>query len=278
MTILTEGLTRTFRGTGRSGRITAVDRLDLRVEPGEVVALLGPNGSGKSTTMKLLLGLLRPTAGRALVLGKPPGHRPTLRRVGYLPEETRLFPFLTARETVRFFGALAGLDRRSRRREADRRLAEFGLEEVAGRRVAGFSKGMGRRLGLAAALVGDPELLVFDEPTSGLDPVASAEVKALVRRLGREGRTVLLSSHLLADVEEVCDRIVLLGDGRLIREGPPGDLLALRDAFEARFVGEDEDLPERVKACIEGSGGREVSVRHATEDLESFFLRIFGRA
>ena len=273
--ILARGLTRVYRGGGRGKGVTALDGLDLTVRAGEVLGLLGPNGSGKSTTMKLLLGLTTPTRGTASVFGKPPGHRATLRRVGYLPEETRLFSFLTARETVRFFGALAGYPRARRKAEADRRLEEFGLAEVAHRRVKGFSKGMARRLGLACTLVGEPDLLMFDEPTSGLDPLAAAEVKDLIRRLKDEGRSVLLSSHLLADVQEVCDRIVLLGDGRLIREGPAKDLLALKEEYEARFRGHGDGFAERIREFIEQAGGEDVTVRHATEDLQSLFMRIF---
>jgi ABC-2 type transport system ATP-binding protein len=255
--ILAEGLTREFRAFRRRDRVLALDGLDLRVTQGEIVGLLGPNGSGKSTTMKLLLGLLRPTSGRASLFGRPAGNREALGKTGYLPEETRLFDRKAAAET------------------GDRLLEEFGLTDVADRRVAGFSKGMGRRLGLAASLAGDPPLLILDEPTSGLDPLGSAEVKALIRRLGGEGRTVLLSSHLLSDVEDVCDRIVLLGKGRLIRDGGPEELLTLREEWEVRFKGGDPDLAERVREFVRAEGGEEVLVQHPTEDLESLFLRIF---
>ncbi|MHC4470403.1 MAG: ABC transporter ATP-binding protein [Planctomycetota bacterium] len=273
--ILAEGLTREFRSIRRRDRVLALDRFDLRVTRGEVVGLLGPNGSGKSTTMKLLLGLIRPTSGRASLFGRPAGNREALHETGYLPEESRLFGFLTAKETLRLFGSLAGLDRRAAAGATEKLLGEFGLADVAERRVAGFSKGMSRRLGLAAALVGDPPLLILDEPTSGLDPLGSAEVKALIKRLGAEGRTVLLSSHLLSDVEDVCDRIVLLGKGRLISDGAPGELLALRDEWEVRFKGGEQGLAERVGEFIRSGGGEEVLVQHPTEDLESLFLRVF---
>ena len=277
-TIRTLGLTREFRTARRKDRVLALDHLDLAVRRGEVVALLGPNGSGKSTTMKLLLGLLAPTAGTAEVLGRPAGHRATLRRVGYLPEETRLFDFLTPRETLRFFGAVAGLPRRERAAQADALLEEVGLADVARRRTAGFSKGMARRLGLAAALVGRPEVLVLDEPTSGLDPLGSAEVKAKIRELRDAGSSVLLSSHLLSDVEDVCDRIAILGRGRLVREGPAEELLTLRDEWVVRFRGGAAGFPERVLDFIRAGGAEPMEARPAREDLESLFLRLFGAA
>jgi ABC-2 type transport system ATP-binding protein len=274
--ILATGLTREFRSLRARDRVLALDRLDLRVEPGEAVGLLGPNGSGKSTTIKLLLGLLRPTAGEATVLGRPAGDREALRRIGYLPEETRLFGFLTPLETVRFFAALAGVPRRERRDEARELLADLGLAEVSRRRVAGFSKGMTRRLGLASALVGDPRLLVFDEPTSGLDPLATTRMKDRIRRLKEEGRTVLLSSHLLSDVEDLCDRVVILGGGRTVREGPPEELLALKEEYELRFRGGGPEFAERVREYVLAGGAESATVRPAREDLQSLFLRLFG--
>ncbi len=269
-------LTREFRSSRRKDRVLALDRLSLSVPRGQVVGLLGPNGSGKSTTMKLLLGLLRPTAGSATVLGRPAGHRPTLRRVGYLPEETRLFDFLTARETLLFFGAIAGLPRRERAAQADALLADLGLAAVAQRRTAGFSKGMGRRLGLGATLMGRPELLILDEPTSGLDPLGSADLKERIRALRRQGVTVLLSSHLLADVEDVCDRIAILGRGRLVREGPADELLSLRDEYVVRFRGGAPGFVDRVKEFVAAGGAEPVEAGHAREDLETLFLRLFG--
>jgi len=275
--ILVQDLTRTFRSLRRKDTVVAVSGLSLEVGAGEVFALLGPNGSGKSTTMKVLLGLLRPTQGRVLLLGHPAGHRPTLRRVGYLPEETRLFEFLTGRETVRFFGALAGLSRREAAARADRLLDELDLEDAAGRRVGGYSKGMTRRLGLAAALVGEPEVLILDEPTSGLDPLAAAGVKERIRTLKEAGCTVLLSSHLLSDVEDLCDRIAVLGKGRLISEGDAGELLTLRDEFELRFRSGDPELPAKIRDLALSSGAESAEVCPAREDLESLFLRIFRK-
>jgi ABC-2 type transport system ATP-binding protein len=272
--VLTEGLTRVFRTRGK--RIRAVDGVDLVVPGGQVLGLLGPNGAGKSTTMKLLLGLIRPTSGSARLFGRPAGHRETLRRVGYLPEESRLFPWLTARETIRFFAGIAGLPGKAAKEEIDRRLEDVGLVDVADRRVRGFSKGMARRVSLAAALTGDPDLLVFDEPTSGLDPLAAEEMKERVRRLKGKGRTVVFSSHLLSDVREVCDRIVVLGSGRIVTDGPPEDLLRLKDEYELRFRSDHEGFAERLREFVSGAGAEVVSIGPATEGLSDLFLRLFG--
>jgi ABC-2 type transport system ATP-binding protein len=273
--IRTEELTREFRGRRRRERVLAVDRLSVSVAAGEVVGLLGPNGSGKSTTMKLLLGLVRPTSGAAFLFDKPAGDKEALRRVGYLPEESRLFDFLTPRETLRFFADLAGLSRKEGREVADRLIEEVGLAGAADRRVKGFSKGMARRLGLAAALVGDPDLLVFDEPTSGLDPLASAEMKERVFALKAAGRTVLFSSHLLSDVEAVCDRVLVMGGGKLVSEGRPEDLLALKDEYDLRFRSGEDGFAERVREYVAEHGGEVVALAPATEDLEGLFLRLF---
>jgi ABC-2 type transport system ATP-binding protein len=271
----TENLTREFRSLSRRDRVLALDGLTFSVAPGEVLGLLGPNGSGKSTTMKLLLGLLRPTRGTARLLGRAAGDREALAHVGYLPEESRLYPFLTARETVRFFARLAGLGRREVRTEADRQIEAAGLREAAARRVAGFSKGMTRRLGMACALVGEPEILILDEPTSGLDPLAAADMKDRVRALKAAGRTVLLSSHLLADVEDVCDRVLVLGDGRAVLEGDPAELLALKEEWEIRYRGGGPEFLARVEEFVREGGGEVRSTGHPREDLEALFLRLF---
>ncbi|MEN8148635.1 MAG: ABC transporter ATP-binding protein [Planctomycetota bacterium] len=273
--VLTEGLTREFRARGGGGRRLAVDDLTLSIPEGQVMGLLGPNGAGKSTTMKLLLGLLRPTAGRARLFGRPSGDRRILERVGYLPEESKLFPWLTARETIVFFARMAGLSRRDAGPEADRLLADVGMAADAGRRVERFSKGMARRVALAVALTGAPDLLIFDEPTSGLDPLAAGEMKDRVLRLKEEGRTVLFSSHLLADVADVCDRIVVLREGRLVSDGAPGDLLRLRDEYDLRFRSGEAGFEGRVRDFVTEAGGDVVSLDPATGGLADLFRRLF---
>lgn len=222
--------------------VRAVDGLDLEVSAGEVFGLLGPNGSGKSTTIKMILGLVRPTSGAIRLFGHDPQSLAARSRLGYLPELSFLHPFLTARETLLYYAGLCGLDRRTSRSRADALLEMVGLTGVAGRAVGGFSKGMARRVALASSLIGKPELLVLDEPTSGLDPVSTNEVKTLVKTLAQGGMTIFMTSHLLADAEDVCDRVCILNHGGKVAEGKVKEIgTSLRDFFLAK-VGEGRDF------------------------------------
>ncbi len=220
---------------GRPPRaVEAVAGVSFSVGKGEVYGLLGPNGSGKTTSIKILLGLLRPTGGEAFVLGLPGGDREARARIGYMPEESYLYPTLTARETLDLAGALFGMPRRARRARGEALLDEVGLSRAKDRLVRHLSKGMARRLLLAQALINDPAVLILDEPTSGLDPVGIREFKDRIRGFRAAGKTVLLSSHLLANVQDVCDRIAILVSGRVSREGALGPLLggrSLEDIF-----------------------------------------------
>ena len=209
------------------GRTTALDRLDLRVGRGELVGLLGPNGAGKTTAIKLLLGLARPTAGSGTVLGAPLGDRATRGRIGYLPELFRYQPWLRAREVLRLHTELARLPAERRDAAIDEALARVGLADRADDPVSGFSKGMQQRLGLGVALLGDPELILLDEPTSALDPIGRTDVRAIVRAARDRGATVILNSHLLTEVEQVCDRIVILHQGRVVASGSMDDVVAV---------------------------------------------------
>ncbi|MFM7133636.1 MAG: ABC transporter ATP-binding protein, partial [Planctomycetota bacterium] len=200
------GLTKTFSDFWMRATARAVDGIDFHIDRHEIFGLLGPNGSGKSTTIKMILGLLHRTRGKLVVFGRDPSDVEVKRRIGYLPEETYLYRFLNPEETLDYYGKLFGLDRRTRRRRTGELLDMVGLSQVAHRQAGEFSKGMARRLGLAQALVNDPELLILDEPTSGLDPIGTRQVKDLILELGRRGKTILLTSHLLADVEDVCSR------------------------------------------------------------------------
>ena len=252
-------------------RVHALRNLDLEIHRGEVLGLLGPNGSGKTTTIKLLLGLIRASAGDAFVFGRDPGDRAVKHRLGYLPEETHLYRFLNADETLRFFGRLFGLPRQILDERIDSLIAQVGLESARRRRLGEYSKGMARRLGLAQALINAPELVILDEPTSGLDPIGTAEVKDLIIDLRRRGTTVLLCSHLLADVEDVCDRIAILHRGRL-RECGPVDALLTRPG--QTVVTLDQPSPETLEAIRQATGGGPLSISHPRERLEERFRRI----
>ncbi len=236
-----EKVTRIFRDFWLRPTVKAVDGLDLAVRRGETFGLLGPNGSGKSTTIKMILGLLSPSSGKVELFGLPPRTVAARAKLGYLPELSYLHPFLTARETLAYYAGLCGLKRAVARERADELLRMVKLTDVANRPVAGFSKGMARRVALASALIGKPELLILDEPTSGLDPVSTREVKLLIKALAKNGMTILMTSHLLADAEDVCDRVMILNRGRAVAEGKVAELgESLEDFFLAKVGDADE--------------------------------------
>ncbi len=277
--IQTVGLTKVFRDFWGHARVRAVDDLNLEIQGREVYGLLGPNGSGKSTTIKMLLGLLFPSRGVAQVLGRPPGDVKTNHRIGYLPEESYLYPFLTARETLDFYGRLFELPRAERQRRIDSLLDMVGLQGVLRRPLGEYSKGMMRRIGLAQALINDPDLLILDEPTSGLDPIGTRQIKDLIAELGRRGKTVLLCSHLLADVEDVCDRIGILYGGKLREEGRVRELLAQKQQTQIRSGRLSEGAIQKIEKIIlsEYPDGA-VEVETPRERLEDHFLRIVSKA
>ncbi|MGD1084910.1 MAG: ABC transporter ATP-binding protein, partial [Verrucomicrobiota bacterium] len=244
------GLTKVFKDFWGRPKARAVDNVDFEVRRGEVFGLLGPNGSGKSTTVKLLLGLLHPTSGHIEVFGHSPRHVATKSLIGYLPEESYLYRFLDSRETLDFFGNLFDLPPSQRKRRAEELLKMVGLADVRTRVVGEFSKGMQRRIGLAQALINDPDLVILDEPTSGLDPIGCREVKDLIRALARRGKTVILSSHLLADVEDVCDRVVIYYGGRIQAMGSLRELLAKPDSIRITAPVLPRETLERVLSLI----------------------------
>ena len=237
-----EKVSKTFRDFWLRPTVAAVDALDLEVKRGEVFGLLGPNGSGKSTTIKMILGLLAPTSGKASLFGLPPSAKSARARLGYLPELSYLHPFLTARETLMYYAGLCSLSRREAKNRADQLLEMVKLTDVATRAVGGFSKGMARRVALASALIGKPELLVLDEPTSGLDPVSTKEVKTLVKALAKKGMTVLTTSHLLADSQDICDRVMILNHGKSVAEGKVAELGESLEEFFLAKVGSGDDF------------------------------------
>jgi ABC-2 type transport system ATP-binding protein len=277
LVVRAEGLTRVFHDFWGRPRVTAVAGLNLSLQRGEVVGLLGPNGAGKSTTVKLLLGLLRPTAGSIEVLGRPPRDVAAKERVGYLPEESYLWPFLTGAETLAFFARL--FDRGAPPERVAELLETVGLSGAADRRVGEYSKGMQRRVGLAQALINDPDLVILDEPTSGLDPLGRRDVKAIIAELAARGKTVLLCSHLLAEVEDVCHRVVILVDGRAVAGGALGELLAEPGRARLDLPAVDEPTAVRLLNTVrEVIGEGDVHLQTPQRSLESYFLEVIARA
>jgi len=275
--IVTENLTKVYRDFWGRASVRAVSNMNLQVEPGQVVGLLGPNGSGKTTTIKLLLGLIFPTEGRAMVLGRPAGDRQARRLIGFLPEESYLYRFLNAEQTLHFFGRLFGLSRPERRRRIDKLLELVGLDKRAAKRPIGtYSKGMARRIGLAQALINDPELVILDEPTTGLDPLGVIEMKALIKRFRRLGKTVLLSSHLLADVDAVCDRLVVLSRGSIIEQGLVNELLEMKDVYELHARNVSVETQRRLVEMVESSGAEVLESGHKRARLEDLFKRVIA--
>ncbi len=270
------GLVKVFRDFWRRPRVRAVDGLDLQIGRGEVFGLLGPNGSGKSTTIKILLGLLFPTKGIVRVLGQKPGDLQTRKKIGFLPEESPLYPYLNASETLNYYGRLFGYDRSSRRKRTELLLELVGLDAVKERAVGEFSKGMRRRLGLAQALINDPELLILDEPTSGLDPIGTRQVKDLIFELKQRGKTVLLSSHLLADVEDVCDRIAILYGGKKQIEGSCRELLTEGNSTQIELSTSDPATVDSLVTLLKEHGGdsTNISLKKPRRKLESLFIDI----
>ena len=275
----TVGLTKVFRDFWWRARVEAVKDLNLEIHRGEVFGLLGPNGSGKSTAIKMILGLLYPTRGRIAVFGKPPTDVQTKKRIGFLPEETYLYQFLDARETLDYYGRLFDQHGRVRRERIDRLLEMVGLQHEARRRIGEYSKGMARRIGLAQALINDPEFLILDEPTAGLDPIGTRQIKDVVRELARMGKTVLLSSHLLADVEDVCDRVTILYGGQQRKAGSVSQLLARENLTQITSEKLSENTVGQVRDLIARLEGKEVlDVTAPSDKLEDLFLRIVTEA
>jgi ABC-2 type transport system ATP-binding protein len=252
--------------------------IDLEIREGEVFGLLGPNGSGKSTTIKLILGLLHPTAGHIAVYGQPPREVDVKKQIGYLPEESYLYKFLTARETLDYYARLFHQKASVRRERIDQLLEYVGLERAADRPVGEFSKGMQRRIGLAQALINDPRLLILDEPTTGMDPIGTKQIKDLILDLKQRGKTILLCSHLLADVEDVTDRVAVMYGGQVRKNGAVGDLLTDTDLTTLHADALDDDTINAIDELLRARGKHLARVEQPRQKLEDFFLDIVHEA
>ena len=270
----TRNLSKVYRDFWGRQKVQALKALDLEVRKGEIFGLLGPNGSGKSTTIKLLLGLLFPTSGPALVFGKDATDVSNKERIGYLPEESYLYRFLNADETLDFYGRLFDMSAEKRKERIDELLTMVGLNNARRRQLREYSKGMTRRVGLASALINDPDLILLDEPTTGLDPIGTREMKDMILRLRDEGKTILMCSHLLADVQDVCDRIAILHQGELKELGRVDDLLTVQDSTQIQADGLTKEAEEEIRAVIEKHGGKLLSMENPRTTLEELFLRI----
>ncbi len=279
--VAARGLTKTFRDFWMRARVRAVDNISFQINRGEIFGLLGPNGSGKSTTIKMILGLLHKSYGQLAVFGKSPSDVRVKKRIGYLPEESYLYPFLNARETLDYYGKLFELDARTRADRIDALLDMVGLKAVQYRPVREYSKGMQRRIGIAQALINDPEFLILDEPTTGLDPIGTRQIKDLIIELGRRGKTVLLSSHLLTDVEDCVDRMVILYGGKIQREGTCDQLLEKPEKSIIETDTLDEQTIAEIDALIRArtGGARAITrVSRPRQKLEDLFVDIVEEA
>lgn len=271
------GLVKDFSVGLRGVKLRAVDDLSLRVEPGHVFGLLGPNGSGKSTTIKIILGLLAPTAGQCTVFGVPGAQVESRLDVGYLPESPYFYRHLTGRELVRFYGRICGLKRARLAERVAEVIAWVGLTEAADRRVGTYSKGMLQRIGLAQALVHDPRLVILDEPTAGVDPVGSAAISELILKLKAQGKTVLITSHLLTQIEDICDRVAILDRGRLMVEGAVRDLVGRTERQALVVENLSEGQLDELRAWLAARGRALESVEQPRARLDKIFLERVGQ-
>ncbi len=273
-------LTKVYRDFWGRESVKALDSLNLEVRQGEVFGLLGPNGSGKTTTVRLVLGLLFPTKGAVRLFGRVPQRVDIKKRIGYMPEESHLYPYLSAEETLDFFGRLFHIPRAERLRRVDALIDMVGLGRARKRPVGQFSKGMARRIGLAQSLINDPDFLILDEPTTGLDPIGSREMKDVILTLRQRGKTILLCSHLLSDVEEICDRLCILYGGKQRATGPVEDLLTASEYTQIRAPRLPQQTLERVLALIRQETGDQtpVEVGAPTKRLEEYFMNVVKEA
>ena len=271
-----ENFTKVYPVPLRRQRVVAVKDLNLTVEEGQVYGLLGPNGSGKSTTLKVLLGLVTPTQGGAKIFGRDSRDYLSRAEVGFLPENPYFYKFLTAEETLRFYGKICGIFGRTLDDRIGDLITLVGLEDARHRRVGGFSKGMLQRIGLAQALIQDPKLVVLDEPTAGVDPAGSRQIRDLILDLKKRGKTVLLTSHLLGQVQEVCDRVGIMARGQMVREGSLEDLVTVEKQTEYVVENAPEELRAKIEQLVRESGATFIGARKPQRTLEGVFLESTG--
>jgi ABC-2 type transport system ATP-binding protein len=269
-----DNLTKVFPVPLRRQRVTAVRNLSFEVRPGEVYGLLGPNGSGKSTTLKILLGLVTPNHGRAMIFGQDSRDYHSRRDVGFLPENPYFYKFLTAAETLRFYGKVCGMGGTLLNKRIDELIHLVGLEDARDRRIGGFSKGMLQRIGLAQALIQDPRLVVLDEPTAGVDPAGSHQIRDLILDLKKRGKTVLLTSHLLEQVQEICDRVGIMARGEMIREGALGELVSVKNQTEFVIENATPEIRSQIEHLLQNSPAKLLATRQPQRSLESVFLEL----
>jgi len=272
--IETRNLSKIYRDFWGRKKVHALKSLDIEVRPGEIFGLLGPNGSGKSTTIKLILGLLFPSSGRVLVFDKDASETSKNERIGYLPEESYLYKFLTAEETLDFYGRLFDMSGAQRKVRVDELIKLVGLQGAKHRQLREYSKGMARRVGLAQALINNPDLILLDEPTTGLDPIGTREMKDLILGLRDQGKTIILCSHQLADVQDVCDRVAILHQGELKELGRVSDLLKVQNVTEVHAEGLTEAAKKEIAEVIKRHGGHLKSIDNPTATMEDLFLNI----
>ena len=272
LAVAVHGLTKIFQVPFHRQSIVAVKDLNLRIEPGEVYGLLGPNGSGKSTTLKIILGLVSPTRGRTEIFGRDSRLVESREAVGFLPENPYFYKYLSGKETLLFFGRLCGLRGAVLKNRVNELLDLVGLSKARNRRLGTYSKGMLQRIGLAQALIHDPRLVVLDEPTAGVDPAGSRDIRDLILDLKRRGITVLLSSHLLAQAQEICDCVGILADGVLVREGHLQELIAIENQTELVLADASNELIREIESFVKRSNAELIERRKSTTTLERLFL------
>ncbi len=266
------GLTKVFRDFWGRPKVRAVNGINLDVRRGEIFGLLGPNGSGKSTTIKMILGLLHPTSGQLSVLGESPRSVSVKTRIGFMPEESYLYKYLTADEILNFYANLYGMSGPHKIERVNALIEQVGLSKARDRRIGEFSKGMARRIGLAQALLNDPDLILLDEPTSGLDPIACREVKDLLLALARQGKTILICSHHLSDMQDICSRVAILLQGEVCATGSVQELLATPDTLKLTLQAPSQTTLTAVLDLLERDTGTRPQVDHTGRTLESVYI------